>query len=60
MAPLQNVATKAPGITVETIEVVDSVVVDFEGDPLGEDFVGFAVDSIRDPKENERVARRTL
>ena len=60
MAPLPNVATKAPGITVETIEVVDSVVVDFEGDPLAEDFVGFAVDSIRDPKENERVARRTL
>lgn len=45
MAPLQNVATKAPGITVETIEEVDSVVVDFE-----EDFVGFAVDSIKDSK----------
>ena len=52
MAPLPNVATKAPGITAETIEEVDSVVVDFEGDPLGEDFVGFAVDSIRDPEEN--------
>lgn len=53
MAPLPNVATKAPGITVETIEEVDSVVVDFEGDPLGEVFEGFAVDSIRDPEENE-------
>ena len=53
VAPLPNVATKAPGITAETIEEVDSVVVDFEGDPLGEDFVGFAVDSIRDPEDNE-------
>lgn len=48
MAPLPDVVTKAPGITVETIKGVDSAAVDSEGDPLGEDFVGFAVDSIRD------------
>ena len=49
MGPLPDVATKAPGITVE--EGADSAVaVDSEGDPLGEDFVGFAVDSIRDPR----------
>ena len=48
--PLPDVATKAPGITVETIEGADSAAVDFEGDPRGEDFVGFAVDSIRDSR----------
>lgn len=47
MGPLPDVATKAPDITVETIEGADSAAVDSEGDPLGEDFVGFAVDSIR-------------
>jgi len=48
VGPLPDVATKAPGITVETIEGADSAAVDSEGDPLGEDFVGFAVvDSIR-------------
>ena len=46
MALLPNVATKAPDITAETIAEVDSAAVDSEGDPLGEDFVGFAVDSI--------------
>ena len=50
MAPLPDVVTKAPGITVETIEGADSAAVDSEGDPLGEDFAGFAVDSIRDPR----------
>ena len=48
MGPLPDVVTKAPGITVETIEEADSVAVDSEGDHLGEDFVAFAVDSIRD------------
>lgn len=48
--PLPDVVTKAPGITVETIEGADSAAVDSEGDPLEEDFVGFAVDSIRDPR----------
>lgn len=47
MGPLPDVATKAPDITVETIEGADSAAVDSEGDPLGEDFVGFVVDSIR-------------
>lgn len=57
MAPLPDVVTKAPGITVETIEGADSAAVDSEGDPLGEDFVGFAVDSIRDPRllNNEHI-----
>lgn len=50
MAPHPDVVTKAQGITVETIEGADSAAVDSEGDPLGEDFVGFAVDSIRDPR----------
>ena len=51
MVPLPDVATKALGITVETIKGADSAAVDSEGDPLGEDFVGFAVDSIRDLSE---------
>ena len=56
MALLPDVATKAPGITVATIEgadsgAADSAAVDSEGDPLGEDFVGFAVDSTKDLSE---------
>ena len=45
-----GVATKAPDITVATIKEVDSegdVVVDSEGDPLGEGSVDFVVDSFR-------------
>ena len=34
-------ATKAPGITTKSIKGAD-----FQGDPLGEDFVDFAVDSL--------------
>ena len=48
MAPLPDAATKAPGITAETIKGVDTVAVDSEGDPLGEGFADFAVDNIRD------------
>ena len=46
----QDVATKAQGITVETIKVADSVeggAGDLEEVPLGEDFVDFAVDSFK-------------
>lgn len=45
-----GVATKAQGITMETIKVVASVeggAGDSEEVPLGEDFVDFAVDSFR-------------
>ena len=47
MVPLPDAATKAPGITVETVKGVDSVAVGSEEDPLGEGFADFAVDIIR-------------
>lgn len=51
MAPRPGAATKAPGITAETVKAGDSVgdvAVDSEGVLLGEAFVDFAVDSFRD------------